>query len=85
MVGFIIIFSCAISGLVGLSAYLVPIASLALASVSAWEHRRLYRRARAIGATAVADETLVGSVINGLIAAGVAYAGGMIARLLLPI
>jgi len=83
MLGFIIIFASTVAGLANFSALVVPIAALGLASLSAREHRELYGRARDSGASALADETLLRSVLNGLLATTAAYAGGYACHVIL--
>lgn len=82
LVGYLIILGTSLAAFAGASVWIVPIAALGLASVSAWEHRHLYRRAREMGASTMADETLLGSVFNGLLASGAVYAFGYVLRLL---
>jgi hypothetical protein len=82
LVGYLIILGTSLAAFAGVSAWIVPVAALGLATVSAWEHRHLYRRAREIGASAIADETLLGSVWNGLLASGAVYGFGYVLRLL---
>lgn len=82
MLAYLLIFGASLCGLAGVSAWVVPLGALGLATISAIEHRALYARARAMGASAMADETLLGSVWNGLLATGAAYGMGRVLWLL---
>jgi hypothetical protein len=78
LLAYLLIFGASICGFAGVTAWIVPIGALGLASISAVEHRQLYRKARDIGLAEIADETLLGSVWNGLLATSVAYGGGVV-------
>jgi hypothetical protein len=82
LLGYLIILGVSLAGFAGMTAWIVPLGALGLATLSGWEHRYLYRQAREIGASAIADETLLGSVYNGLLATGAAYGGGLAANFL---
>ena len=78
----IAIFACGFSGLLGLPAWIVALAAVGLATVSYVRHLPLFRRAGDIGMQGAIDQTLVASLINGLLAAGAAYGCGVAFRVL---
>ena len=82
MLGLICILAVAICGLLAAPAWSVPISALALASISYARHQRLFRRAADIGMQEAIDQTLIGSVLNGLVASAMAYGCGAVLRFL---
>jgi hypothetical protein len=76
----IAIFSCGLSGLLGLPAWIVALAAVGLATVSYVRHLPLFRRAGDLGMQGAIDQTLIASLINGLLAA--AYGCGVVLRVL---
>jgi len=82
MLGFVTIFAAALAGLAGLGAWAVGASAIALASLSYAEHYQLYRRGQELGLTEVLRNTMLRSFGNALIAAGGAYIGGVLLRLI---
>lgn len=82
MLGFVAIFAAALAGFGGLGVWAVGACAIALASLSYAEHYQLYRRGQELGLTEVLRTTTLRSFGNALMAAGGAYAGGVLLRLL---
>lgn len=82
MLGFLAIFAAAVSGFGGLGIWAVAACAIALASLSYAEHYQLYRRGQELGLTEVLRGTVVRSFGNALMAAGGAYLGGALLRLI---
>jgi hypothetical protein len=82
MLGFVAIFAAALAGFGGLGVWAVGASAVALASLSYAEHYQLYRRGQELGLTEVLRTTTLRSFGNALMAAGGAYAGGCLLRLL---
>jgi hypothetical protein len=82
MLGFVAIFAAALAGFGGLGVWVVGASAIALASLSYAEHYQLYRRGQELGLTEVLRTTTLRSFGNALMAAGSAYAGGVLLRLL---
>ena len=82
MLALICILTVSLCGLLAAPAWSVPVAGLALATVSYARHHVLFRRAADLGMQAEIDQTLVGSLINGLAASAVAYGCGVVLRFL---
>jgi hypothetical protein len=82
MLGFLTIFAAALAGFGGLGIWSAGACAIALASLSYAEHYQLYRRGEELGLTEVLRGTTLRSFGNALIAAGGAYAGGCLLRLL---
>ena len=82
MLGLFCIFAIAVCGLAAVPAWSVALAAIALASVSYARHHILFRRAADLGLQDAIDHTIVGSLLNGLIASAVAYGCGAALRAL---
>ena len=82
MLGFLAIFAAALSGFGGLGIWAIAACAIALASLSYAEHYQLYRRGQELGLTDALRSTAVRSFVNALIAAGGAYLGGVLLRLI---
>ena len=82
MLGLICILTATICGLLAVPAWSVPVAAVALASVSYARHHALFRRAADLGMQEAIDQTLVGSLLNGLVASTAAYGCGAALRFL---
>lgn len=82
MFGYVAILVSAVCGLVGAPAWSVVVAAIALSSISYARHQTLFRRAGDLGMQNAIDQTLVSSLINGLLAAGAAYGCGVVLRVL---
>ena len=82
MLSYLAILGAALSGLAGIAPWAIAATAIALASLSYAEHQRHYERARDLGLTRLLDWVLLRSLANGLLAGGLAYAGGwLLARL----
>ena len=82
MLGFLTIFAAALAGFGELGLWAVAAAAIGLASFSYSEHQPLYRRGQEFGLTEALRGTVVRSFANALIAAGGAYAAGVLLRVL---
>lgn len=82
MLAFVSIFLVAFCGLASAPMWSVPVAGIALATISYARHQPLFRRASDLGLQAEIDYTLVGSLANGLAASTVAYGCGAVLRFL---
>ena len=82
MLALICILSVSLCGLLAVPAWSVPIATIALATVSYARHQALFRRAADLGMQEAIDQTLVGSLVNGLVASIAAYGCGAALRFL---
>jgi hypothetical protein len=82
VLGFLAIMAVALCGLAGAPAWTVPVAAIALASVSYARHYLLFRRAADLGLQDAVDHTLVRSLANGLVASAAAYGCGVALRFL---
>ncbi len=81
MLGYLAIFGAALAGYGGMPPYVIAVAAIALASLSYAAHGHLYGQAQELGLLRVVNSVLLRSFANGLLAAGVAYGGGWILRL----
>ena len=82
MLGFVAIFAAALAGFGGVGVWTIGACAIALASLSYAEHYQLYRRGQELGLTEVLRSTTLRSFGNALVAAGGAYAGGCLLRML---
>lgn len=82
MLAYAAIFLASVAGYAQFSALVVPVGAVILATISYIENVRLYRRAAALGLQAQIDSTLMSSIVNALGATTLAYAGGLILKLL---
>lgn len=82
MLGYCTILVSALCGLAGAPAWSVLVAAIALSSISHSRHMPLFRRAGDLGMQDAIDQTLVASLVNGLLAAGAAYGCGLLLRIL---
>jgi hypothetical protein len=76
MLAFLAIILVAFCGLGAAPMWSVPVAALALATISYARHLLLFRRAADLGLQDEIDHTLVGSLLNGLVASTAAYGCG---------
>lgn len=84
MLAFFTILASAFCGLFGAPLWTVGLATALLFLIANLPRIPLYRRAYAVGGTAVSMQTMAGSAINGLMAAGGAYIFGAIYALIIP-
>lgn len=82
MLGFLAIFIVAFCGLVAAPLWSIPAGAVALASVSYARHHGLFSRAANLGLQEMIDETLLQSLLNGLMASAMAYGCGAALRYL---
>jgi len=82
MLGFLTIFAAALAGFGGVGAWAAVACAIALASLSYAEHYQLYRRGQELGLTEILRSTTLRSFGNALLAAGGAYLGGYLLRLI---
>ncbi len=82
MLGFLAIFAASVAGYGNLGLWAIAASAIALASASYAEHHALYRRGQELGLTDVTRAAVLRSFGNGLVAAGGAYLGGWLLRLL---
>jgi hypothetical protein len=79
---FIAILLATCCGLAGVPVWSVPLAAVALSTISYARHHLLFRRAANLGLQDEIDFTLAGSLLNGLIASAAAYGCGAVLRFL---
>lgn len=82
VLGYFTILVAAVCGLAGAPAWTVIVAAIALSSISYARHTPLFRRAGALGMQDAIDQTLVASLVNGLLASAAAYGCGAALRIL---
>ena len=82
MLGFLTIFAAALAGFDSVGLWAIAASAIALASLSYAEHFQLYRRGQELGLTEILRSTTLRSFGNALLAAGGAYAGGYLLRLI---
>lgn len=82
VLGFVSIFAATLAGFGGLGIWAIAACAVALASTSYAEHYALYRRGQELGLTDITRLTTLRSFANCLVAAGGAYVGGWLLRLL---
>lgn len=80
MLGFLAIFGAAIGGYAGMPPWVIAASAIALASLSYAEHYRLYRRGQELGLGGLVEGTMLRSVFHAVVAAGGAYGGGWVLR-----
>jgi hypothetical protein len=76
LLGYLAIFGSSLAGYAGLGPWIIAVAAIALASVSRAQYADLYERGRDLGLVHIIDSTMLRSLGNALVAAGVAYVGG---------
>lgn len=82
MLGFFALAGAMLSGYAGVPPYAIAVAAIAMASISYAEHGHLYQRGRELGLTTIINNTLLRSLINGVVASAMAYLGGWVLRIL---
>jgi hypothetical protein len=82
MLALLAVLLVAFCGLGAAPMWSVPLAALALATISYARHYPLFRRAADLGLQGEIDQTLGGSLLNGLIASAAAYGCGAALRFL---
>jgi len=82
VLAFFSILVVAFCGLAAAPVWSIPLAAIALASISYAQRYALFRRAHDAGLQAEIDRTLVASLFNGLVASMVAYGCGAALRFL---
>lgn len=82
MIGYLAVFGSSLGGYAGLGPWVIAVAAIALASVSRAHYSELYERGRDLGLLQAIDAVMLRSFGNALLAAGVAYGGGWLLRLI---
>ena len=82
MLGLCCIITVAFCGLFAAPVWSIPIATLALATISYARHQALFRRAADLGLQDAIDHTLFASLLNGFVASMLAYGCGAVLRFL---
>lgn len=80
--GYLALFGSALGGYARLGPWVIAVAAIALASVSRSQYSNLYERGRDLGLTQIMNVAMLRSFGNALAAAGVAYVGGWLLRVL---
>ena len=76
MIGYFAIFCTALAGYAGTPAWIIGAGTLALASVSHAENIAIYERGRDFGLNRILNLAVLGSLLNALLAASIAYSAG---------
>jgi hypothetical protein len=82
LLGYFTILVVAACGLMDAPLWSVVVAAIALSAISYVRHVPLFRRAGDLGMQEAIDQTLVASLLNGLLAAAAAYGCGVALRVL---
>ena len=82
MVGFLTIFGACLAGYANLGPWAIAVAALGLLALSYHERQGLIRRATELGLDDAAERSLLGSLFNAVCATGVAYAIGVLLRII---
>jgi hypothetical protein len=82
LIGYLAVFGSSLGGYAGLGPWVIAVAAIALASVSRAQYSELYERGRGLGLLDSIDTVMLRSFGNALLAAGVAYGGGWLLRVL---
>jgi hypothetical protein len=80
--GYLAVFGAALGGYAGLGPWVIAVAAIALASVSRAQYSDLYERGRDLGLLRIIDTVMLHSFVNALLAAGIAYGGGWLLRII---
>lgn len=80
--GYFAVFGASLGGYAGLGPWVIAIAAIALASVSRTQYSDIYERGRDLGLLHTIDAIMLRSFGNALLAAGVAYGGGWMLRVI---
>jgi hypothetical protein len=79
--GYLAIFGACLAGYAGIGPWVIAVASVALASLSRAQYSDFYERGRDLGLISIIDAVMLRSFGNALLAAGVAYGGGWLMRI----
>ena len=82
MLAYLAILGAALAGYTGVAPWVIAAAAIALASISYAEHAPLYDRGRELGLLRLLNFTMLRSFVNGLAACSIAYASGIVLRLI---
>jgi hypothetical protein len=82
VLAFLSIIVVAFCGLVGAPVWCLALGAIALVSISYARHHLLFRRADDLGLQGEMDRTLIGSLVNALVASTMAYGCGAALRFL---
>jgi hypothetical protein len=84
MLAYLTIFVCSLAGLFGAPVWTISLATIGLASISYARHFQLYERGSTLGWARLVDLTVFSSLFNALATCSVAYAAGVLFRVLSP-
>jgi len=82
LLGYLAIFGAALSGYAGLGPWIIAVAAIALAAVSRAQYSELYERGRELGFVQATNAIMLRSLGNALVAATIAYSGGLVFRII---
>lgn len=82
VLGYLAVFGTSLAGYAGIGPWVIVAGSIALASLSRAQYSELYDRGRDLGLIRAIDSTMLRSFGNALVAAGVAYGGGWLLRVI---
>jgi hypothetical protein len=80
--GYLVVFGASLGAYANLGPWVVAVAAIALASLSRAQYSDAYERGQEVGRFHAIDGTMLRSFGNGLAAAGVAYGGGWLMRVI---
>jgi hypothetical protein len=80
--GYLGVFGASLGGFAGLGPWVIAVSAIALASVSRAQYPDLYERGRDVGLYRIIDAIMLRSFGNALVAAGAAYGGGLLFRVI---
>ena|SRR5436190_10248724 len=80
--GYLATLGASLGGYAGLGPWVIAIAAIGLASVSRAQYSDLYERGRDFGLIGIIDTVMLRSFGNALVAAGIAYVGGWVLRVI---
>jgi hypothetical protein len=82
MLAYLAIVGASLAGYAGLPPWTMAATIIVLSSISYVEHGRSYERARNLGLFEIVDAVMLRSVLNAVLASGVAYGFGCLLRLI---
>ena len=80
--GYLAVLGASLGGYAGLGPWVIAVSAIALASVSRAQYSDLYERGRDLGLLHIIDAVMLRSFGNALLAAGAAYGGGWMLRII---
>ena len=82
MLAYLTILTASITGLAGGPPWVIAVTAIMLSSLSYLRYGHLYERARDAGLYSLADETVLRSIFNAVVATGSAYGFGWLLRII---